>query len=111
MPRLKGGNMKVENIMTTSVEFCSADDNLATVAGSMWDHNCGALPVTDDAGRVTGIITDRDIAIAVGTRGVPASEITVGTVMSGNFTACIFDEDVESALTKMAQERVRRLPV
>jgi CBS domain-containing protein len=103
--------MKVQDIMTSNVKSCRPDDNLAAVAGLMWDNNCGTLPMVDEAGRVRGMITDRDIAIAVATRGRLASEITVGEVVSGRVVYCTLDEDIKSALEKMGQERVRRLPV
>ncbi len=103
--------MKVQDIMTSNVKSCRPDDNLAAVAGLMWDNNCGTLPMVDEAGRVRGMITDRDVAIAVATRGRLASEITVGEVVSGRVVYCTLDEDIKSALEKMGQERVRRLPV
>jgi predicted transcriptional regulator len=57
------------------------------------------------------MITDRDIAIAVSTKGRLATEITVGEVMSGNVYACALDEEISSALKTMRLEKVRRLPV
>ncbi len=103
--------MKVQDVMTSNVISCRPETNLAAAGGMMWDNNCGALPIVDEAGRVIGIITDRDIAIAVATRGQLASEITVGEVMSGKVISCSLDEDIKSALEKMGQGRVRRLPV
>ncbi len=103
--------MRVQEIMTSNVKSCRPEENLAAAAGLMWDHNCGVLPVVDEAGRVKGMITDRDIAIAVATRGRLASEITVGEVMSERVVSCTLDEDIKFALEKMGQERVRRLPV
>jgi CBS domain-containing protein len=103
--------MKVQEVMTSGVKSCRPELNLAAAAGIMWDNNCGVLPVVNEAGRVMGMITDRDIAIAVATRGRPASEITVGEVMSGEVTSCTLDEDIKSALKKMGQARVRRVPI
>ncbi len=31
----------------------------------MWDHDCGFVPIVDAAGRVAGVVTDRDICIAL----------------------------------------------
>jgi CBS domain-containing protein len=103
--------MKVQDVMTSNVKACRPELNLAAAAGVMWDNNCGTLPVVDGVGKVLGMITDRDIAIAVATRGRLASEITVGEVVSGKVAACAVDEDIKSALKKMGQERVRRIPV
>jgi CBS domain-containing protein len=77
----------------------------------MWDYDCGVLPVIDDAERVMGLITDRDIASAAATNNRPASAITVGEVISGNVYACAEDDDIKAALRTMQQKGVRRLPV
>jgi len=103
--------MKAEDIMTRNVMACRPEASLAQVAALMWDYDCGAMPVVDDSNRVTGMITDRDIAIAAATKGRRATDISVGEVMSGNVYACARDEDVKSALKTMRREKVRRLPV
>src|SRR5687767_2241764 len=67
---LTGGRslkMKVQEVMTEGVKTCGSDANLATAAAIMWNADCGVLPVVDD-GKVIGVITDRDMAIALGTR-------------------------------------------
>ncbi len=103
--------MKAEDVMTKNVKSCLPETSLSQVTAHMWDCDCGALPVVDRAGKVVGMITDRDIAISVGTRGRLATEITVGEVMSGNVYCCVVDEDVKSAINTMRREKVRRLPV
>jgi CBS domain-containing protein len=60
--------MKVKDIMTQSVVCCSPDTNIGAAVELMWVHNCGMLPVVRADGKLCGIITDRDICIAVGTR-------------------------------------------
>jgi CBS domain-containing protein len=103
--------MKAEDVMTRDVKSCRPETNLSQVAALMWEYDFGAMPVVDDANRVMGMITDRDIAIAAATKGRLATEITVGEVMSGNVYACASDEDISSALKTMRREKVRRLPV
>jgi CBS domain-containing protein len=107
----KRNEMKVEDVMTRNVKSCRPEDNLSQVTALMWDYDFGAMPVVDDANRVMGMITDRDIAIATWSKGRLATEINVGEVMSGNVYACALDEDVSSALKTMRREKVRRLPV
>jgi len=103
--------MKVQDLMTGSVESCAPDANLAIAGGRMWENDCGVLAVTDKEGRVIGMITDRDIAIAVATRNQRPSEITVGEVVSGQVYSCALDDDIESALAILRENKVRRLPV
>jgi len=97
--------------MIKTVAFCRPDANLAVAAASMWEHNCGLLPVVNDRGKVTSVITDRDICIAFGTRNKRACEISVRDVAYRAAVLCNADDDVRSALKIMATERVRRLPV
>ncbi|HEX7996931.1 MAG TPA: CBS domain-containing protein [Pyrinomonadaceae bacterium] len=103
--------MKVREIMTIDVGSCGLETNLAAAARIMWDKDCGSVPVIDSEGRVIGIITDRDICMALTTRNNLASEVTVGDVVNGTVTSCAAGEDVSVALKKMQEEQLRRLPV
>jgi CBS domain-containing protein len=97
--------------MTSEVKTCRPQESLATAATMMWEYDCGALPVVNEAHQVLGMITDRDIAIAVGTKGRLAAEIPISEVISGRVIAATLDEDVQAALRTMRHEKVRRLPV
>lgn len=66
--------MKVKDVMTANVRRCFMSDNLVTAAGLMWDHDCGCVPVLNEEGLVVGMLTDRDICMAVFFQGVPMSE-------------------------------------
>lgn len=103
--------MKVADVMMRTPASCTADTNLAAAAEILWNRNCGMLPVVNAEGRVTGVITDRDICIALGTRNQLASEITVGQVRPAKLFACRADDDIHTALAIIADSKVRRLPV
>jgi predicted transcriptional regulator len=103
--------LRVEDIMTTSPEVCRPDDNLATAVGLLWKADCGVLPVVDHAGHLTGIVTDRDICIALGTRNARPSDVRVETVMRSTVWTCEPGEDALTVLAQMADRRVRRIPV
>ena len=100
----------VEDIMTRTPWCCAPDTNLAAVAELMWVHDCGALPVVAE-GHVLGMITDRDVAIALGTRDVPARYLTAVEAATAPVVFCREDDDVHAALHLMGGARVRRLPV
>ena len=103
--------MRVQDIMAKAVVSCHPDANLAAVAALMWEHNCGQLPVVNDEGKVSAVITDRDICIALGTRNQRACELKVRDVTCRAAVVCHADDHLRSALNIMAAERVRRLPV
>jgi CBS domain-containing protein len=102
--------MKVKDLMTAEPRVCSRDTNLAAAAALMLDGDCGILPVTED-GKLVGVVTDRDLFIALATRNVRASHVAVGDVLQAPALTCGPDDDVQSALATMKQRRVRRLPV
>ena len=102
--------MKVKDVMTSQPTTCSQDTSLAAAAKLMWDNDCGILPVVEDA-KLTGVVTDRDMYIALATRNQPASHLTVGQVATKTVLTCEPEDDVHAALTTMKQARVRRLPV
>lgn len=103
--------MRVRDVMTKNVTSCHPEQNLAEVVENMWKYRCGAMPLVNDEGRVVGIITDRDMCIALGTRDVRASEIKAADVAPARYFACRPDDDIHTALKTMAAQEVRRLPV
>jgi len=103
--------MKVREMMTGDVRTCRPETNLAEAVRDMWEGDCGALPIVNDEGRVTGVITDRDICIAVATRGRCADRIAVREVAQGHAYTCLADDDATVALQTMKVHKIRRLPV
>lgn len=103
--------MKVVDMMMGTPYFCRPETNLGSATEMMWTGNCGFLPVVGNEGKVVGVVTDRDICIALGTRGRPSGEVTVVDVMSQKVYSCAPDDDVRMALGTMRDGRVRRLPV
>jgi CBS domain-containing protein len=103
--------MKVKDVMMRTAAGCSADTNLGAAVEIMWNRNCGILPIVDAQAKVSGVITDRDICVALGTRNRLSGEITAGEVASGKIFSCHPDDDIRAALATMSQARVRRLPV
>jgi CBS domain-containing protein len=103
--------MKVRDDMMGSPYYCQPENNLGSATELMWNANCGFLPVQSAEGKVVGVITDRDICIALGTRNCRASEVTVGEVMSGELHTCAPDDDIHVALQTMREAKIRRLPV
>jgi CBS domain-containing protein len=110
----KGGRkVKVQDMMVTDVKSCSTNTNLAEAARIMWSADCGALPVLGGNGKVAGVITDRDIAMAMGTRNQPPSALTVFDVKPNprELYTCVPEDDIHDALRTMRQQGIRRLPV
>jgi len=103
--------MKIKDIMTPAPTTCSPTTNLAVAAELMLNADCGILPVVDEQGKLVGVVTDRDMYIALATRDTRASQLTVGDVALRDVLTCEPDDDVHAALATMKQHHIRRLPV
>jgi len=103
--------MRVVEIMMGTPYHCSAEANLGSATELMWIGNCGFLPVVGNENKVIGVITDRDICIALGTRNRTAGDVTVAEVMSGKMYSCTPEDTVQMAMETMRAGHVRRLPV
>lgn len=103
--------MKVSALFHRTVTSCTYRDTLDQAAALMWRHDIGCLPVLGDDGRLIGMITDRDIAMAGFLQGSPLHSITVSSVMSKDMMTCRADDDVGTIVTMLIARRLRRLPV
>ncbi|MCC7032054.1 MAG: CBS domain-containing protein [Acidobacteria bacterium] len=102
--------MKVKDVMAATARTCGPATSLAEAAALMLDEDCGFLPVVD-RGHLVGVVTDRDLYIALATRNALASALTVGEVAQAPVWSVAPDDDVHEALAVMREHRVRRLPV
>lgn len=103
--------MKVQDAMMGTPIFCSPETNLGSAIELLWGRNCGILPIVDAKQKVIGVVTDRDLCVALGTRNRLPGQITVGDVATGEVHSCRRQDDIHEALQTMAKKRVRRLPV
>jgi CBS domain-containing protein len=103
--------MKVLDIMTHTAVCCGPETNVAAAVEMMWNRNCGVLPVVEADGKLVGIVTDRDICIALGTRNQLAGSMPVREVATKTVHTCSPEEEIHVALQTMAENKVHRLPV
>jgi len=103
--------MKVQDVMMRTPAYCEADMNLGAAVELLWNRECGILPVVDAQRKVTGVVTDRDLCVALGTRNKLPGDITVGEVVTGTVRTCRAEDEIRTALETMAAGKVRRLPV
>jgi len=103
--------MKTKEVMTGTPYYCQPETDLGSATELMWNANCGFLPVEAADGKVIGVITDRDICVALGTSGRSSGDVTAAEVMSGKLYSCAPDDDIHVALQTLREAKVRRLPV
>jgi CBS domain-containing protein len=99
----------ISDVMTHAVVSADVGDSLRHVGGLMRERNVGSVVVCA-GGRPVGVITDRDLALAVladdadpdGAAGDHASQ----PLISGDI-----EMDLEAAADLMVQHHIRRLPL
>lgn len=103
--------MKVKDIMTGDPSVCDLNESLAEAAKTMWETDCGVLPVLKDGREVVGLITDRDICMAMAMRDCNPTAVSAEEVITGEIYSVAPEDDVKKALQVMQEHQVRRLPV
>jgi CBS domain-containing protein len=107
--------MKVREICSRFIVVAEPDTDLRTAARLMRDNHVGALIVVDrkeGARRPLGIITDRDIVVAVvAAAGVRPETLVVRDVMASELAVINENDGVFEAVDLMKDRGARRLPV
>lgn len=100
----------VADVMTRDPATIERERPVSAAAQLMRDADCGDVLVLDN-GTLTGIITDRDIAVRVVAEG-KSVDAPVGDVHSGEHVHTVGpDTSLVQAVQLMRTEAVRRLPV
>jgi CBS domain-containing protein len=103
--------MNARELMSRDPKAVRTVDRLDAAARILWDHDCGFVPVVDAANVLVGVVTDRDLCMAVYTQGRSLGEIPVAVVMSRHLTTCRADDALSKVLEHMQRAQVHRLPV
>lgn len=101
--------MKLNEVFTRSVVTAGPDETLEAVARSMQEHNVGTVVIVEDR-RPVGIVTDRDLALALGAQGI-SPQARVQKVMTHHVLAVPEDTSIYTATKYMRERGVRRLPI
>jgi signal-transduction protein with cAMP-binding, CBS, and nucleotidyltransferase domain len=103
--------MKVKDIMTARVVATTTAATISEVARKMRENSVGSVLVTDDAGKLLGIITDRRITHTVVADGTDPLVARVGDYMFTNFVPLEPEMDILQAVRLQRELAMRRLPV
>lgn len=84
---------------------------LKEVANVLALRNIGAVVVADVLGKVLGILSERDIVRAIGTRGVAALDDAASMHMTSKVITAVEEDTVLATVEKMNAGHFRHLPV
>jgi CBS domain-containing protein len=104
-------DMTVQDIMTSNPACCTKDTPLNQVARLMVEHDCGEIPVTDQAGTLLGVVTDRDICCRAVAQDCNVCNVTAGEIMSSPVVSVYPSTSFERCVGLMEENMIRRIPV
>jgi len=109
-----------ESMLVSQILKSKSDDGVVTVvpgttvaqtAEILSSRRIGAVIVSPDGKRVSGIVSERDIVREIGRRGITCMAETVDSIMTANIVGCRRDEQANDVLQKMTDGRFRHMPV
>ncbi|MGW7074308.1 CBS domain-containing protein [Streptomyces sp. BA2] len=100
----------VRDVMTPGVVAVGPDASLVEAAQLMRAQDIGHVLVAT-AGRVVGVLTDRDITLRAVADGADPLTVSAQAICTPNPVMVAPDDAVASAVSLMLENAVRRLPV
>ena len=95
----------------TDVVTVAPDVSIAAALRRLAERRIGALVVQDADSRVIGILSERDIVVALAERGAAALDEPVQRVMTRKVVSCELAETVSAVMERMTAGRFRHVPV
>ena len=106
---------KAGELCSRDVVVAPRDMSVADAARLMRSYHVGTLVVCDEIegkrGKPVGIVTDRDIVVAVVAPELRADVVTVGYIMERDLATAGEAQDVREVVEIMRHRGVRRLPI
>jgi CBS domain-containing protein len=102
--------LSVAEAMTEAPRTCSPVSTVLEAVMIFRDADCGVIPITD-TGKPIGVLTDRDIALAIPAHEADLGWTPVGELMSKDVVTIDLDETLDVAMEKLGDHAVRRLMV
>jgi CBS domain-containing protein len=102
---------EVRQVMTAAPDAVRVTSTLQEASRIMKEKDIGDVLVEDAKGQLSGIITDRDLAIRATAEGADPTTTKVSSVYTKEITTLAPTDTVQDAIGRMRANDVRRLPV
>ncbi len=86
-------------------------DDVAKVADVLVRWRIGAVLVRDGASRIVGILSERDLVVAMARHGERCLAMPVSDLMVRHLVTCSPEDAIEDIMVLMTERRIRHLPV
>ena len=103
--------MPIGPYMIHKVITAPADTTASAAARLMRERHVPSLVITDDDNRPVGIVSERDLVLAVLAEGRGGDDVMLGDIMSRDPITAGADEEVWDVVYRMRLRGLKRLPV
>lgn len=106
--------MLVSQILKTKggvVRTVQDAEDLRSVARVLDDERIGAVVAMDTSGRISGVLSERDIVRQIARSGASALTMPVADAMTRDVITTTPNEPIDDCLERMTDRRIRHLPV
>ncbi len=87
------------------------NDTVEAVAKLLGEKRIGAVVVTDMAGHISGIVSERDVVRHIALEGAGVLHKLASTIMTKNVLTCQDGDSEQELMALMTSKRIRHLPV
>ena len=101
---------KVRDIMSAAPVCMAPGESVSAAASAMKQQDIGTVLVLTD-GRLSGLVTDRDITVRVLAEGRDPRATRIGDICSGEQVVLDPDDNLAQAARLIRDRAVRRIPV
>ena len=102
--------IKAKDVMSTKVTTIDEYANVMEVIKLLVEHNVTGLPVVDDAGRLLGMVTEKDILMQL-LYDPDVKGKTVTDLMTTEIVHFDEDENLMKIFESLVQNNFRRVPI
>lgn len=87
------------------------DSPVGAIAKTLADNRIGAIVITDTAGKVCGIVSERDIVRQVASSGASALDQAISQCMTKKVISCDSQSTIDEVMGIMTRNKFRHIPV
>jgi CBS domain-containing protein len=106
--------MKINDVIHAksqqAVVTISPDATVRELVALLAEHNVGALVVSDDGERVSGIVSERDVVRRLHA-GDAVMDAPVSMIMTEDVRTCTGSDGLTDLMQTMTEHRIRHVPV
>ena len=106
--------MHVDTILQTkgsAVHTLGSSGTLADAVALLNAHNIGAVVITEEGGKIVGILSERDIVRQLGKNPAGALSLSIGDCMTRSVVTAERLTTIDDVMERMTRRRIRHMPI